>query len=237
MVSSLKIIEIAEIKNAEIRSAQGIDGETVYSVFDLIRAFGGQTNPRKTWNKIGESHDEVVSKSYNLKFPGSGQRTTPVANSRVCMEIAILIPGKKAAKLRALMVDVFVRYFEADPEIAKSVINRTEEPKAIASILEASQAKAKEIFAWHDGVMPLVDLTPSERAAVRPYIVDRQRKLIMDCYESKQTSLKMSVLRKRMTKARAAELLDNYAKSLDKDFQVWLSNGKLEPEPLMLEDH
>ncbi|MEM9944707.1 MAG: hypothetical protein AAF810_01400 [Cyanobacteria bacterium P01_D01_bin.36] len=263
MDSNLKVIEIAEIKNAEIRSMQGINGEMVYSVFDLIKAFGSQKNVRDTWGDITKSHPEVVGKTDNFskvplktdnfqrssiknvttlqtltncyywKFPGQGQRETPVANVRGCMEIAVLIPGKKAAKLRALMVDVFVRYFEADPEIAKDIIGRTESPKDLAGIQIAVETQFEQIMDKYGGSLPLNDLTPAERAVVRPYVVGRQRQIYLTAYEDKKDSLRISVMRKRITKSGAKKALDEYAASLDEDFKAWLANASIEPEPLM----
>ena len=51
-------------------------------MFDMIRVLGGQKNPRDAWNRLTETHPEVVGKCDNLQFPGPGQRETPVAKTK-----------------------------------------------------------------------------------------------------------------------------------------------------------
>jgi len=48
------------------------------SVFDMIKVLGGQKNPHDTWARLTESHSEVSSWVCMHKFPGRGQRDTPV---------------------------------------------------------------------------------------------------------------------------------------------------------------
>jgi hypothetical protein len=48
----------------------------------MIRVLGGQKNPRDAWNRITDTHPEVVGKCDNLQFPGPGQRDTPVAKTK-----------------------------------------------------------------------------------------------------------------------------------------------------------
>ncbi len=39
------------------------------SIFDMIKVLGGQKNPRDAWQRLAESHPEVVGKCDNLRFP------------------------------------------------------------------------------------------------------------------------------------------------------------------------
>ncbi len=48
----------------------------------MIRVLGGQKNPRQAWERLVESHPEVVPKCDNLRFPGRGQRETPIARTK-----------------------------------------------------------------------------------------------------------------------------------------------------------
>ena len=48
----------------------------------MIRVLGGKKNLHDTWAQIVETHPEVVQKTDNLKFPGAGQRETPVAQTK-----------------------------------------------------------------------------------------------------------------------------------------------------------
>lgn len=52
------------------------------SIFDMIKVLGGQKAPHKCWERIAQANPEVVSKCQNLKFPGPGQRETPVARTK-----------------------------------------------------------------------------------------------------------------------------------------------------------
>lgn len=47
------------------------------SVFDMIRVLGGQKAPHKAWERLVDTHTEVLTKCQNLQFPGPGQRETP----------------------------------------------------------------------------------------------------------------------------------------------------------------
>ena len=51
-------------------------------MFDMIRVLGGQKNPRDAWNRLAETHPEVVGKCDNLQFPRAGQRDTPVTKTK-----------------------------------------------------------------------------------------------------------------------------------------------------------
>ena len=42
-------------------------------------------------------HPEVHSNGVNFKFPGRGQRETPVMEVRGTVEVVMLLPGKRAA--------------------------------------------------------------------------------------------------------------------------------------------
>ena len=56
----------------------------------MIRVLGGQKNPHDAWARLVETHPEVLGKCENLKFPGPGQRDTPVAKDK---EAAFYILG------------------------------------------------------------------------------------------------------------------------------------------------
>ena len=52
------------------------------SVFDMIRVLGAQKAPHKAWERLVDTHPEVLTKCQNLQFPGAGQRETPVAKTK-----------------------------------------------------------------------------------------------------------------------------------------------------------
>ena len=83
-MSSLTVLGYGEIRVTE-------DGR--YSVYDTIKVIGGKKNPRDAWNALGVMYPEVVGKTDNFKFPGGGQRFTPVANAENTLYIIGLLPG------------------------------------------------------------------------------------------------------------------------------------------------
>ena len=56
----------------------------------MIKVLGGQKNPHDTWKRLAGTYPEVLGKCENLKFPGPGQRDTPVAKDK---EAAFYILG------------------------------------------------------------------------------------------------------------------------------------------------
>lgn len=64
------------------------------SVFDMIKVLGGRKNPHQAWLRLTESHPEVVPKCENLRFPGRGQRETPVVKGKEAAYCILgLLPG------------------------------------------------------------------------------------------------------------------------------------------------
>jgi len=97
--------------NNKVRSTE--DGN--FSVYDVLVAFGiSSTHPvaRKLFSRISDQ-SEVVAKCHHFKFPGAGQRLTPVATEQVIYEILMLCPGKKADEFRSWAASLI-----ADPEKA-----------------------------------------------------------------------------------------------------------------------
>ena len=81
------------------------------SVFDMIRVLGGQKNPRRAWADLIETHPEVVAKTDNLKFPGPGQRETPIARTKEdAYYILGLLPGAVGRKYREQAAALFSRF-------------------------------------------------------------------------------------------------------------------------------
>lgn len=68
--------------NGEVRFTP--DGRV--SVYDAIAFVTGSKNPYSDWKRLQESYPEVLAKCEDFKFPGKGQRLTPVANLQVFTE-------------------------------------------------------------------------------------------------------------------------------------------------------
>ena len=103
-----------------------------FSIFDVLSAFVKPTvrngkqaediNPRQVYKSITERNPEVVQFCDNFKFPGKGQRETPVADEEGIYQILMLCPGKRGAEFRAWAAKIVRerREEESNPELAYS---------------------------------------------------------------------------------------------------------------------
>ena len=93
------------------------------SVLDLISVITGlgTNNARNYWIRFQAAHPEVATESSNFKFPGRGQRETPVIGARGAVEIVMLLPGKAADSFRKGTADVIVRFLGGDPRIVDEI--------------------------------------------------------------------------------------------------------------------
>lgn len=95
------------------------------SIFDIIRVLGGQKSPHKVWERLCESHAEVLTKCQNFRFPGQGQRETPVAKTKEdVFYILGLLPGTVGRKYREEAAKLFVSYLETPDKLAAEVSER-----------------------------------------------------------------------------------------------------------------
>lgn len=102
----------------------------LFSVFDVLVAFippserkGKQAegiNPRQVLKSITARNPEVVQVLDNFKFPGRGQKNTPVASEEGIYEILMLCPGDRGTEFRRFAATVLRerREEESDPELA-----------------------------------------------------------------------------------------------------------------------
>lgn len=107
-------------------------GDGRFSVYDVLVAFipvtkragkkGEAINPRQLHKSIAERYPEVVQLSDNFKFPGRGQRETPVATEEGIYQILMLCPGKRGAEFRSWAAKIVRerREEESNPELAYS---------------------------------------------------------------------------------------------------------------------
>lgn len=108
------------------------DGTTIrvtedgrFSVFDVLVAFGvadKKQNAQVVHNRVVASNPEVSTFCSNFKFPGRGQRETPVANEEGIYQILMLCPGKRGAEFRGWAAKIVRerREEESNPELAYS---------------------------------------------------------------------------------------------------------------------
>ena len=96
-----------------------------FSVFDVLVAFGvadKKSNAKNTLERISSKYSEVTAFCSNFKFPGRGQRETPVANEEGIYQILMLCPGKRGAEFRSWAAKIVRerREEESNPELAYS---------------------------------------------------------------------------------------------------------------------
>lgn len=82
------------------------------SVFDFIKVVGGQKDPYSTWNRI--INEQVQAFCTNLKFPGSGQKLTPVINVQGMVKLLFWLPGESAKQFRSKSAETMIRYLGGD---------------------------------------------------------------------------------------------------------------------------
>ena len=122
-------------RESEIR----ITPDKQISVFDFIKVVGGQKDPYSTWQRILNEHkDEVQAFCTNLKFPGSGQRLTPVVNVQGMVKLLFWLPGELAKQFRSKSAETMIRYLGGDltliDEIKTIDQNHTQNPNNIAQV-------------------------------------------------------------------------------------------------------
>jgi hypothetical protein len=74
-----------------------------FSVFDVLVAFGvcdKLSNAKNVLKRLSDNHSEVTTICSNFKFPGRGQRETPVATEEGLYQVLMLCPGKRGAEFR-----------------------------------------------------------------------------------------------------------------------------------------
>ena len=103
----------------KIRTTENLD----ISLFDMIMAVTGKNNndAGEAFRTVCKRHPEVQEKILNFKFPGRGQRDTPVANLATMVEIIMLLPGSTAATVRVEASKLLVRYLGGDLKLVDEV--------------------------------------------------------------------------------------------------------------------
>ena len=86
------------------------------SIIDVATAVTGKTHhdAAQDYRRLLNQYPEVGSNCSNLKFPGRGQRDTPVVDVRDIVEIVMLLPGRHAARVRRQAAELLCRYLGGD---------------------------------------------------------------------------------------------------------------------------
>ena len=131
----LKFDGIFQGRESEIR----ITSDKMISVFDFIKVVGGQTNPRKTWNRILNEHNTefgIVAKWDYSQFGKT--KKTPVVNVHGMVKILFWLPGELAKQFRSKSAETMIRYLGGDltliDEIKMIDQEHQENPNNIAQV-------------------------------------------------------------------------------------------------------
>lgn len=122
-------VEIADF-GTEVR----FTGDGRVSVYDAITFATGQKNPRDVWDRLQKGHPEVVGKCDNFKFPGRGQRDTPVADLQVFLEILVILPGRLAARVREEAVRTLIRAMDGDLALVDEILERVKSSQSSSAV-------------------------------------------------------------------------------------------------------
>ena len=101
------------------------------SVLDVISAVTGDVNNAShVYTRLRDQFPEVQSGITNFKFPGRGQRNTPITCVRGVVTIVMLLPGRAAARVRKHAASTLVRYLGGDlsmvDELAQNHLSQQE---------------------------------------------------------------------------------------------------------------
>jgi len=95
------------------------------SIYDMIRVLGGQKNPHQVWERLTETHAEVVPKCENFRFHGRGQRDTPVARTKQdAYYILGLLPGEAGKRYREDAARLFTAFLSDPASVATAALER-----------------------------------------------------------------------------------------------------------------
>ncbi len=136
------------------RLIQGHDKEVVIGRDNFssdIQVHGGD------WLSLDDDCTSFLDKLDNpnlyYQFPGQGQRPTPVLDADGINELLMLLPGKRAAKVRVKFAKIITRYLGGDVSLAREVeqINKLQEqlpldhPMAIYRTLPSAYKKFRQM--------------------------------------------------------------------------------------------
>ena len=131
-----------------------MDGTTPLRSWQILDA---KINAGKTLDRIKEGYPEVSPNWRDFRFPGRGQRDTPVANVRGIVEVIMLLPGHTAAGVRRLASELLCRYLGGDISVVDEIcalrsfqdhlaVRAPEDPRRIfGAAVEASSSTGTQL--------------------------------------------------------------------------------------------
>ncbi len=103
-----------------------IDSVRYASVFDVIRDAVGANNERVLYHKLKVSNPEICLPCLIHRFPGAGQRDTPVADKATLLAIIVELPGTKAQRFRKYAATTLLKVLFPDSSFIEELKLRSE---------------------------------------------------------------------------------------------------------------
>lgn len=122
------------------------DGNGLYSIFDVIRICG-QKDPYNVWNRLQIDFPEVLTNCQNLKFPGKGQKETPVTDKEGLLRIIGLLPGTMGNKYRDLAAKTVMHLLDNPAQLAGAAIDRIKDKDELEEV--TNKALNKYLSTYH----------------------------------------------------------------------------------------
>ena len=129
------------------------------SIVDVAMAVTGkpQHDAAQDFRRLSTQYTEVGATCSHYRFPGRGQRDTPVADVRGIVEIVMLLPGRQAARIRRQAAELLCRFLGGDLELVDEVcrnrgfqeelaVRAPEDPRRLfGAVVEASTTPGSEL--------------------------------------------------------------------------------------------
>ena len=132
----------ADFNGCPVRATE--DGR--FSVFDVLVAFGVSKDTKRAQEvlkRITDKHSEVSAFCGNFKFPGRGQRSTPVATEEGMYQILMLCPGKRGAEFRKWAAGIIANPDKAMSHAVRKYLNQGRSPEWVHSRLDGILTRRK----------------------------------------------------------------------------------------------
>jgi hypothetical protein len=127
--------DLAELTDADVsRIRKTNETPPRVSIYDTIRGIAGvqQDMCSSTFGRLLKDFPEVRALCSNFKFPGQGQRDTPVTDAEGIVQIIMLLPSRTAAPVRAKVCQRLLDYLGASHEALHAALAAAPQPTPIA---------------------------------------------------------------------------------------------------------
>ena len=124
MKSVSEMLCVAQLTDGTVtkirKTAEDPPRVAVYDALQLITGCSAQ-NCSIVYQRLSDAFPEVLTDVSTFRFPGRGQRDTPVIDAHGIVEIIMVLPGRGAARVRRAAAGVMVRYLGGDPGLVEEI--------------------------------------------------------------------------------------------------------------------